>query len=231
MSQTVKFKLICCDVFMRSICPEIANTPNIADPEITPLGAHENSKSLCENIQSRIDAAEGQGYDAILLSYGLCGNSTLDIVARFVPLVIPRAHDCCTILLGSRKKFMEYFKDNLSGDWSSTGYMERSNSYLRSTDTGKLLGLDKEYDEYVRLYGEENVAFIWENLHPESNDAQLTYIETPGLEHLGYLNRFKEEANRRQKTVCVLPSSGESGNTDGSNVSKLCCSSSLISDN
>ena len=41
-------------------------------------------------------------YDAILLGYGLCGNGLAGVTARHTRLVLPRAHDCIGILMGSR---------------------------------------------------------------------------------------------------------------------------------
>jgi len=203
----MKYKLICCEVFLREACLAIATTPNVVDPEFTPKGAHENSNELRRIIQEKIDAVEKNGgYDAILLGFGLCGNSTAGITARSIPLVIPRAHDCCTIFLGSKHKFMEHFKDNLSSEWSSAGYMERGDkdSYLRESDTGKLLGLDKAYQEYVEQYGEENARYIWETLHPKNENSELIYIKIPETEHLGYLQKLEAYAGEIGKTVKVL---------------------------
>jgi len=201
----MKLKLICCEVFMREVCLAISQTPNIIDPEFTPKGAHEDSDYLRALIQEKIDAvSEADGYDAILLGFGLCGNSTQGIKARSIPLVIPRAHDCCTVFLGSRQKFVEYFKDNLSAEWSSAGYMERGDSYLRDTDTGKFLGLDKDYEQLVEQYGEENAQYIWETLHPDAHSNELIYIEVPEFAHLGYLDRIRPLAQEQDKTVRVL---------------------------
>jgi hypothetical protein len=200
----MKYKIISCNVFTRSVCMEISRTPHVVDSDFTELGAHENADNLREIIQKKIDNAEGKGYDAILLGYGLCGNSTAGIAARSIPIVIPRAHDCCTIFMGSREKFLEAFKDNMSAQWSSIGYMERGESYLRDTDTGKLLGVDKEFEEYVTMYGEENARYIWETIHPQDENTELIYIDTPGLESLGYLEKFKEKAKVQGKTVRVL---------------------------
>jgi len=203
----MKYKLICCEVFLREACLAIVGTPNVVDPEFTPKGAHESSNELRKIIQEKIDTVEKNGgYDAILLGFGLCGNSTAGITARSIPLVIPRAHDCCTIFLGSRHKFMEHFKDNLSAEWSSAGYMERGekDSYLRESDTGKLLGLDKAYEEYVEQYGEENARYIWETLHPKNESNELIYIKIPETEHLGYLQKLETYAKEIGKTVKVL---------------------------
>jgi len=204
----MRFKLICCDVFMRMACLAIANTPHIIDPEFTELGAHENSAKLRDILQKKIDEADKTGiYDAILLGYGLCGNSTAGLKAGNTPLVIPRAHDCCTIFLGSKEKFLEYFKENLSAQWSSIGYMERSSDYLRNTDTGKLLGLDKDYEELVEKYGEENAKYIWETLHPEYSNDEFIYIYIPDFENLGYREKAKSVAEKENKTFRLLKGS------------------------
>jgi hypothetical protein len=202
---TMKFKLICCEVFMRLACLAIADAPHTIDPEFTKLGAHEAPDRMRELIQKKIDEIdEASGYDAILLGYGLCGNATSGIKAKSVPLVIPRAHDCCTIFLGSKEKFAENFKDDLSSRWSSVGYMEREGTYLRETDTGKLLGLDKDYDQLVEQYGEENAQYIWETLHPQSHSDQLIFIDIPEISHLGHLEQFKAMAREQGKDVRVI---------------------------
>ncbi|MGI6778945.1 MAG: DUF1638 domain-containing protein [Acetivibrionales bacterium] len=201
----MNYKLICCEVFMRMACLAIAHTPHIIDPEFTELGAHEDPEKLRDDLQKRVDKADACGkYDAILLGYGLCGNGTVGIKAGTVPLVIPRAHDCCTIFLGSKDKFIEYFKDNLSSEWSSVGYMERGSDYLRDTDTGKLLGMDKDFEQLVEQYGEENAEFIWETLHPKPNNNEIIFIEVPELAHLGYLSRIKSLAEKEGKTLQVF---------------------------
>lgn len=183
----------------------MAGSPHIIDPVFTAAGKHENAKRLRETLQCRIDEAEAHGgYDAVLLGYGLCGNSTAGIKSRSIPLVIPRAHDCCTIFLGSRKKFAEYFSGNLSAEWSTAGYMERAKSYLRETETGKLLGIDKTYEEYVEMYGEENAAYLWETLHPKAHSSELIYINVPETSHLGFLEKMRSLAAEQGKPLRVI---------------------------
>jgi hypothetical protein len=62
-------------------------------------------------LQEEIEKVEPDKYEAILLGYGLCNNGTLDLRAA-VPVVIPKAHDCITLLLGSKEKYREYFDQN-----------------------------------------------------------------------------------------------------------------------
>lgn len=204
----MRLKLICCEVFFREACFAVAASPHVIDPEFTPKGAHEDPTRLRDLIQSIIDKIDKTGekgeYNAILLGFGLCGNATNGLRARSIPLVIPRAHDCCTILLGSRKSFLENFGSNLSAEWTSTGYAERGVNYLRETDMGKQLGLDKSYRELVEQYGEENAKFIWDTLHPDRPGKDLIFIEIPETAHLNYRQKFEKIAAEEGRTLKVL---------------------------
>jgi hypothetical protein len=55
-------------------------------------------------LQERIDTADGNGYDAILLGYALCGRGTEGLRAGKTKLVLPRAHDCIGLLMGDRHR-------------------------------------------------------------------------------------------------------------------------------
>ncbi|MFI5369626.1 MAG: DUF1638 domain-containing protein, partial [Spirochaetia bacterium] len=117
-------KLIACEVFYREVCLCVATSPHRVDLEFTEKNAHERSDFLRSLVQSKIDTAESGSvaYDAILLGFGLCGNGVLGAAAKKTPLVLPRAHDCCTLFLGSRRAFKEHFSDNPSLPFSSVGY-------------------------------------------------------------------------------------------------------------
>jgi hypothetical protein len=119
----MRYKLIACGTFRRELEAAIPASPGAVDPEFLELGLHERPSALRSLLQERVDAAGGS-YDAILLGYGLCGNAVAGLRARASPLVLPRAHDCCTILLGSRAAFLRSFGDCLSASWSSAGYVE-----------------------------------------------------------------------------------------------------------
>jgi hypothetical protein len=193
------FKLIACDVFTREVCHCIARSPHTVDVEFTEKGAHEDSDRLRILLQERIDktAEKGTPYDAILLAYGLCGNATAQLAARNIRLVLPRAHDCCTIYLGSRRRFKELFSDNPSRPFSSAGYMERGDSYLHDGDTGRLLGLDRSYEDFVAQYGEENAKFIMETLtlsRDANTDNKVIYIDVPETSQEEYASLCKQNA-------------------------------------
>ena len=211
-----KFKLISCNVFQRELCAAIADSPNVIDPEFLELGLHEKPERLRGRLQERIDEATAvsekanvasDAYEAILLGYGLCGNGLSGIEARSLPLVLARAHDCCTILLGSRAAFLEKFGNNLSAPWSSAGYIERGSTYFRSSDTGRMTGLGLEYEELVAQYGEENARYVWDTMHPAMEEREIRFIETSETSDLGYAETMRSKAVTEGKDFQLIQGS------------------------
>lgn len=192
-------KLLACEVLTREICHCIAGSPHTVDVGFTAKGFHEDCEKLRGLIQDTIERIdrEAMPYDAILLGYGLCGNSTAGLLARSVPLVLPRAHDCCTLFLGSRQRFSKLFADNPSRPFSSAGYMERGEGYLHDGQTGRLLGLDRSYEQYVAEYGEENARYIMDSLRLSRDghtDNHVIYIDVPETSRSEYADRCRRQA-------------------------------------
>jgi hypothetical protein len=204
----MRLKLLSCEVFFREISLCAAKSPHIIDVEFTDKGAHDRSDFLREQLQQKIDQADAANkYDAILLGFGLCGNSVLHLQSRTIPLVIPRAHDCCTIFLGSRKRFQHYFADNPSMPFSAAGYMERGETYVHEVGFERLLGTDHSFADLVEKYGEENGRYIWETLHPESSqydNNKMVYIEIPETSHLGHAATCRQKAEAEGKEFILL---------------------------
>ena len=194
MPEFERFRLISCAVFTRELCAAVATSNRVVDPEFLELAAHADSNKLRDLVQASIDKAEGKGYSAVLLGYGLCGNGLAGIRARSIPLVLPRAHDCCTIFLGSTDGFVQEFGESLSAPWSSCGYVERSADYMHRVDVGRESGYGLEMAELVEKYGEENAAYLWETLHPEIDEPIRRFIELEPTEHLGRAEMVKAEA-------------------------------------
>ena len=119
-------------------------------------------------------------YDAIALGYGLCGNGLAGVEARSIPLVLPRAHDCITLLMGSRTRFESYFQDHPGVYYRSAGWVERGADLepLARNQTGMGFTLDA----LIERYGEDNGRFLYEELtRYQQTYQQLTFIET-GIE-------------------------------------------------
>jgi hypothetical protein len=203
------FKLIACNVFFREVCGEASRSPHIFDIDFTEKGEHEKPEVLRALLQEKIDAADasGKAYDAVLLAYGLCGNALAGIASRRTRLVIPRAHDCCTIFLGSKQRFKKYFQDNPSRPFSCAGYRERGDSSSRASDACALPGLGKTFEEYAALYGEENARYIMETLSPvkeAGKESEIFFIDMPSAAFLGFAEECRREAEAEGKTfICA----------------------------
>jgi hypothetical protein len=184
---------------MREICLLVAKSPHIFDIEFTEKDSHNHSDKLRKMVQDEIDNAVDKKFDAILLGYGLCGNSTVGLTAKDTQLVIPRAHDCCTLFLGSKEKFEQNFKDNPSQPFSSPGYTERSDSPFHDSLLRGDMDKDPKYLEYVEKYGEENAKYIYESMYGNtSSHNKLVYIEileTKNPEYAELCRKRAEEAD------------------------------------
>jgi hypothetical protein len=68
--------------------------------EFLEIGLHRTPNKMPLLIQEKIHEA-ADNIDYIVLGYGLCGNGTIGVKAEKQPLVIPKAHDCIDLFLGS----------------------------------------------------------------------------------------------------------------------------------
>jgi len=124
----MRILLIGCEVIIRELCDAVARSPHVVDARFLSKGLHDRgARAMRAGLQAAIDEAEADAekYDAIALGYGLCGNGRAGLEARSVPLVLPRPHDCITLLMGSRTEFERYFQDHPGVYYRSTGWVER----------------------------------------------------------------------------------------------------------
>ncbi len=210
----MRLKLIACEVLTRELGLCIARSPHIVDVEYIAKGAHEPD-DLRLRIQAAIDTAEATGpdYDAIVIGFGLCGNAMLGVTSRRYPMVVPRAHDCCTLYLGSRAAFAEHFGENPSQGFTAVGYLERpSNDDLDGAEDSvkfrQKTCYGQSYAEMVAQYGEDNAAFIWSTLHPQHTAAQdnpiAIFIDQPEIGDFGHLAAYRAQMEAKGKQLVVL---------------------------
>lgn len=158
----MKIKCITCDALVRPFyyCASIAK--NIVDIELVKRGLHNHPDNLRSQLQSIIDRT-GSEYDAICMGYGLCGQSIAGLKAPTIPLVIPRAHDCITLFLGSRARYQDQFENYPGTYWYAHDYIEREDGSGGALSLGaETLGtnLEAEYQRYVEKFGQENADYI-----------------------------------------------------------------------
>src|ERR1022692_2802610 len=177
----MRFKLISCEVLFREMCDACAHSPHQVDLEFLPKGLHDlGRKPMAAKVQEAVDRTPEGVYEAILLGYGLCGNGLDGLTARHTRLVLPRAHDCIALLMGSRERYRQYFEENPGTYYRSTGWLERGQGLQQLThDT---IGFDEPLEAMIRKYGEDNGRYLYGELtRYRAQYSKLTFIET-GLE-------------------------------------------------
>jgi hypothetical protein len=196
----VKLKCLACDVLARPLYLSAAHSPHIVDIELFRRGLHNTPAILRQTLQDRITAASGQGYDAVVMAYGLCGQATAGLLAQEVPVVVPRAHDCITLFLGSRERYNQEFEAQPGTYWYALDYMERSDDRSTGVAMGAGAGTDIEavYQEYVDKYGQENADYLMEVMGAwQQHYKRAAYVDMGVGDGSRVEQQARDDASRR----------------------------------
>ncbi|MHC4529263.1 MAG: DUF1638 domain-containing protein [Planctomycetota bacterium] len=132
-----------------------ARSKNVVDIVLMPQGLHNEPDRLRREVQEALDRtcdAKGGAYDASLLGYGLCSNGIVGLSAK-IPIIVPRGHDCITLLLGSKEKYQQYFDSHRGVYWYSPGWIE--NNVQPSKER-----YEETLKEYEQKYGKDNAEYL-----------------------------------------------------------------------
>ncbi|MGO9110477.1 MAG: DUF1638 domain-containing protein [Thermoguttaceae bacterium] len=176
----MRLKLIACEIMYRELCAAVARSVNLVDVEFLPKGLHDIGQAGMSNRLAEVLAGVDETkYEAVLLGYGLCSNGLVGLRAQSIPLVAPRAHDCITLFLGSKERYMEYFQDHPGVFFKTSGWIERGVGLIQGGQetTHSQSALAQSYDDLVARYGEDNAKFLYDELCNMRHYAGLTYIE------------------------------------------------------
>jgi hypothetical protein len=179
----MNIKLISCEILFREACLAASRSPNKVDVQFLSKSLHDmESKDMLSRVQAAVDAASEENYDVIALGYALCNNGVSSLKARSKPLVITRAHDCITLFLESKDRYMDYFNSNPGTYYLSGGWLERGpepGGNMEELTIQHKTGMDKSYEELVAEYGEDNAKYIYETLcQTLRNYSSFTFIGT-----------------------------------------------------
>jgi hypothetical protein len=147
------------------------------------MGLHDLGIEMRPHLQERIDAADSDGFDAILLGYALCGRGTEGLRAGKTQLVLPRVHDCIGLLMGGHQAYMAYFENHPGVYYRSPGWIEYQTPGMQLepafASQKSPLGERRTLEELVAQYGEENGKYLFEQFNAfRRNYSGLTYIST-----------------------------------------------------
>jgi Protein of unknown function (DUF1638) len=194
----LKLKVIACDVMNREFSYLSSQSCCLVDVTFLHQGLHDTPEKLKTQLQQEIDKANqgfpynyyntAPNYDYIIIGYGLCSNGITGLFSPKVPLVIPRGHDCTTLLLGSKEKYEVCFKNNPATYWFSTGWIERG--WQPSELRCQVL-----LEEYLRKYGEDNAEFLMEMEQSWiKNYRNAAFISWNCLPNFDYYSKFTKES-------------------------------------
>ncbi|HRE04906.1 MAG TPA: DUF1638 domain-containing protein [Opitutaceae bacterium] len=118
--------LVACDVFQNELASLLAGGAGSPPSRVEwlEMGLHDHADRMKKAIQEAIDRIESDpAVTTILLAYGLCGNGVIGIRTRHCRLVLPRAHDCISVLFGDRSAYERYLAENPGVYFYSPGWI------------------------------------------------------------------------------------------------------------
>ena len=165
-----------CEVLARSVYLCAARSPHVVDVHLNRRGLHDDPPNLRAILQGEIDAIDGAGARARDASArrttpscwptASAARATAGLRAGSIPLVVPRAHDCITLFLGSRDRYTAEFTGHPGTYWYVQDFVERSDDEGQFAGMGAVSDAEARatYEEYVAKYGEDNAAYLMEAL-------------------------------------------------------------------
>jgi len=104
-----KIALLACSVFEQEIALLTRGAEHLVETRWFEMGLHDRPDNLRSTLQEALEAVDARtDIEAIVLAYGLCGRGTAGLRPLRHKLVIPRAHDCITIFMGSKEAYAEH---------------------------------------------------------------------------------------------------------------------------
>ncbi len=158
-----RLKCIACEVLARPVYFSAAHSPHMIDVTLVRYGLHIHPQKLKDHLQRLIHSAEEEAdYDAVLLAYGLCGKATDGLQAGRIPIVLPKAHDCITLFLGSRERYKREFDRCPGTYWYVQDFIQRSqdSDLTLSIGANTAANADALYLEYIQKYGQDNANYL-----------------------------------------------------------------------
>ena len=196
----MRLKAIFCEVLARQAYYVAALSPHVIDIELVRKGLHNEPDTLRAELQRKLDAVQEGQYDAIAMGYGLCSNSIEGIVCPHTPMIVPRAHDCITLYLGSAERYAQEFRQNPGTYWFTADYIERGGDDNRiSLGAGDDKDMSKTYQEYVEKYGQDNADYLMEVMGAwKQHYNRAAYIDTQEIRLPDYTGDVKDLASAQR---------------------------------
>lgn len=177
--------LIACGVVARELTHLARTTAADLDLRLLPQGLHECPARLRAALQAAIDRLDAEaesrgvppGRATIALAYGLCGTGTAGVRSARHRLVLPRAHDCATLVLGCRHRYRAAFDERPATYWCTPGWADHG----ALPSEARIEGCERER---AARHGEAAAAYLAELERAAlSRYERCAFVAWAALEH------------------------------------------------
>jgi hypothetical protein len=183
--------VVACDVVKN----EILRVMEVKKDDKTPFSfleyaLHEKPKGMPSAILSEVNAICNRGAGSVALGYGLCSNGTVGVSSKN-GLIVPRCHDCLSMLLGSPKRYYKVFNELKGTLFLSDGWFRNGGDLLTALET-----------KYIPRLGER---LAWKGMRLEVANYKYIGLINNGLGDIAHMRkRGKESAAAFEKEYIEL---------------------------
>jgi hypothetical protein len=182
--------VLACEVLKHEVEIFAKYLPHIVAVEVLEMNLHETPMRLTETLGSKTAEVEARHQpDAIALVYGLCGCGLVGVRAQNCSLVVARAHDCVTLFLGSKERYLRQQKEHPETYWYTPGW----NRTDRAPSPEKFVRLRREFTE---KFDEDSAEYLLEEerrgLGTYKTGAYVDLGVGDSAEHEAYAKRCAE---------------------------------------
>ncbi len=163
--------IIACKVMQSLMKPHLDSA---SDATFMDYGLHRTPALMTPALQAEIDRLDEPC--TILVGYGLCGNGLAGLKSGRHTLIIPRADDCITLLLGSYRRYKQEFDAEPGTYYLTKGWLESGSNPLQ------------EYQELLAKYDRETADWITDEEY--RNYKRLVLVAPDAAE----LDAYREQA-------------------------------------
>ena len=167
-----RIAVLACDVMQDEITMLAAGGAHIVETRYFEIFLHDRPDHLRSILAENLAAVdERTEIDAVVMVYGLCGRGTVGLRAMRHKLVIPRAHDCITLFLGSKEAYADRQRSCPSCYYYTPGW-----NRARRVPGPEMFEILRQ--DFAAKYDEEDVEFLLETQREQfAMHNTATYID------------------------------------------------------
>lgn len=188
----MKSLIITCKTIKAEVNKAIEETGFEAPVIYLESGLHNFPENLHKVLQTELDRISN--VDQVLMVMGYCGNAILGLKPEGFRVVVPKADDCLTMLLGSQKKRKEVQND-LPTYFLSKGWLDS----LEAIEGTMYEDFNRTEKKYGRARAEKILRLTFKHYH------RIGLIDTGTFELKGLLERAQIHADFLKLKCDVIP--------------------------